>query len=171
MTAGCVREREVAQLLEFGQWPQASPAELRTHAAGCRVCSQRVLLTVRLRAARAQAMAAAQLPSAGTLWWRAQLRRRNEALVRVSRPLLGAQLFALVAAAVLAAGALVWAMRAGLRSSAGFAAWLQSLRGGLRWSALLPDALPAIAWWWIAPLLAALVLTGGVIVYFATEKQ
>lgn len=168
---GCAREKEVARLLELGQWPQASPAELRTHAAGCRACGERVLLTERLRAARAEAMAAAHLPSAGALWWRAQLRRRNEALQRVSRPMLGAQVFALAVAVMLAVGALTWALRAGLRWGAGPAAWTEALGRGLNWSALVPDALPAGAWWWVAPLAAVLALAGGVLVYFATEKQ
>jgi hypothetical protein len=171
MTLGCAREKEVARLLELGQWPQASPAELRAHASGCRVCAERVLLTERLHAARAQAMAAAQLPSAGALWWRAQLRRRNEALRRVGRPMLGAQVFALAVAAMMAAGALVWALRAGLSWGASPAAWLQDLGRSLHWSALVPDALPTGAWWWVAPLAAVLALAGGVVVYLSTEKQ
>lgn len=170
-TLGCAREKEVAQLLELGQWPQASPAELRAHAAGCRACSARVLLTQSFQAARGRAMSEAQLPSAGALWWRAQLRRRNEALARVSRPMLGAQVFALATAAVTAAATLVWAWRGGLRLSANPMAWLKDLGSAMQWSALVPDALPGGAWWWLAPLVAMLVAAGGVAVYVATEKQ
>jgi len=168
---GCAREKEVARLLELGQWPQASPADLRAHASVCRVCAERVLLTARLHAARTQAMAAAQLPSAGALWWRAQLRRRNEALARVSRPMLGAQVFALAVAVMMAAGALVWALRAGVLFGTSPAAWLQDMGRSLHWSVLVPDALSAGAWWWVAPLAAVLALAGGIIVYLATEKQ
>ncbi|MDR3737430.1 MAG: hypothetical protein P4L40_00280 [Terracidiphilus sp.] len=171
MTMGCAREKEVTQLLELGQWPQASPEELRKHAAGCRVCGERVLVTESLRAARATAMAEAQLPSAGALWWRAQLRRRNEALARVTRPMLGAQIFALAVAALLMVGAAVWAVEAGVRLSASPAAWLKELGHAMNWSALVPDGMAGGAWWWLAPVLAVLALAGGVAVYFATEKQ
>lgn len=171
MTMACTREKEVAVLLEMGQWPQASPEELRTHVAGCRVCGERVLLTERLRAARAAAMAEAQLPTAGALWWRAQLRRRNEALERVSKPMLGAQIFALAVAAVLMVGAAVWTVAAGVRLSESPAAWLKELGHAVNWGVLVPDALPTGAWWWVAPLLAVLALAGGVVAYFATEKQ
>lgn len=170
-TLGCVREKEVAQLLELGQWPQASPAELRAHAADCRACSARVMLTQSFQAARGAAMSVAQLPSAGALWWRAQLRRRNEALARVSRPMLGAQVFALAVATVLTVGALAWALRGGLRLSVSPMEWLKNMGGAMHWSALVPDALPGGAWWWVAPLVAMLVAAGGVAVYVATEKQ
>jgi hypothetical protein len=171
MTMGCAREREVVLLLELGQWPQASPEDLRVHVAGCRACGERVLLTERLHAARAAAMAEAQLPTAGALWWRAQLRRRNEALARVTRPMLGAQIFALAVAAVLMVSAAVWMVAAGVRLSESPAAWLKEMGHAVNWSALVPDALPTGAWWWVAPVLAVLALAGGVAVYFATEKQ
>ena len=171
MTMGCAREKEVALLVEMGQWPQASPEDLRTHVAGCRACSERVLVTENLRAARAAAMAEAQLPTAGALWWRAQLRRRNEALARVTRPMLGAQIFALAVAAVLMVGAAVWTVAAGVRLSESPAAWLKEMGHAVNWSALVPDGLATGAWWWVAPLLAVLALAGSVAVYFATEKQ
>ena len=165
---GCAREPETAALLERGQWPQASPADLRAHVENCRTCRERVLLTEKLQAARTAAMAKAELPAAGALWWRAQLRRRNAALERVNRPMLGAQIFALAIVAALAVGSLAWALRAGLRP----VAWLAAATRELHWSALAPDGLLGSgAWWWLAPVLGMLVLAGGVAVYFATEKQ
>jgi hypothetical protein len=164
---GCAREKEVAMLLELGQWPQASPAELRAHAAGCRVCAQRVLLTESMRAARAAAMAEPQLVSPGALWWRAQLRRRNAALERISKPLLGAQVFALALAVLAAVGLLVWQLRGGLQAKS----WVAGLERALNLGTLLPDALPGGGLGWLVPVLALLALAGGVAVYWSTEKQ
>lgn len=168
MTAfGCAREKEVATLLELGQWPQASPAELRAHAAECRACAERVLLTESLRAARAAAMAEPQLVSPGALWWRAQLRRRNAAMERISKPLLGAQVFALALAVLAAVGVLVWQLRAGLQAKA----WMAGLERALNLGTLLPDAFPGGGLSWLVPVLALLALAGGVVVYCATERQ
>lgn len=164
---GCAREREVAALLELGQWPQASPEELRAHAAGCRVCAERVLLTESFRAARAAAMTEPLPASAGALWWRAQLRRRNAALERMAKPLLGAQIFALALTLAAAAGVLVWQLRAGLQAKA----WVAGLARALDLGALVPNALPAGGLGWLVPLLALLALAGGVAVYWTTEKQ
>lgn len=158
----------MARLLELGQWPHACSEELRAHVARCRACGARVTLTEGLRAMRRAAMAEAQVPSAGALWWRAQLRRRNAAMVRVSRPMLGAQVFALAVAAVFAAGALAWALHAGWRVDA--AAWLKDAAQGLHWGALVPDAMPRGMWWWLAPLAGMLALASGVAVCVASEN-
>jgi len=168
MTAfGCAREKEVAALLELGQWPQASPEELRAHAAGCRACAERVLLTESFQAVRTAAMAEPQLVSPGALWWRAQLRRRNAAMERISKPLLGAQVFALALAVLAAAGVLVWQLRAGLQAKT----WMAGLERALNLGTLLPDVLPGGGLGWLVPVLALLALAGGVAVYWATEKQ
>ena len=94
----CPREKEVSALVMRGQWPDASPAELRDHAAGCRGCGDVVLLMQSFQAARSSSMAAAMQDSAkspaGVLWWRAQLRRRKVVVEQVSRPYVGAQIFA-----------------------------------------------------------------------------
>jgi len=110
----CAREPELRKLLERGQWPQASPDELRAHVAGCRPCSELASVEQILRAARAEAGALPRLPSAGAIWWRAQLRRRHLEMERIVRPLLGAQLFALALTLAVAMGALAWEVRRGV---------------------------------------------------------
>jgi hypothetical protein len=68
-------------------------------------------------------MQAARIDHPNLLWWRAQLRRRNDALQRVGRPITTAQIFALCIS-ILAAAAL-------LRSQLG---------KGLNWSSWLPES-------------------------------
>ncbi len=164
----CAREKEVAQLLHRGHWPQASAAELRDHVAACRTCSDLVLVTQAFQGAKATA-AAPHLPSAGAIWWRAQLRRRNADIERISRPILGAQIFAFAITIVVAGMLLAWQLRRGVH----IAAWLQDTAHSLNFSALVPSALPHFdsGLWLLFPVLATLALVSGVVVYFASEKH
>src|ERR1700759_1886269 len=91
----CAREREVTELLDRGCWPDACPADLRAHIEGCRICSDLVVVSRAFQAALRQTVPAPHLESAGALWWRAQLRRRNAAIEKEGRPMLRAQIFAL----------------------------------------------------------------------------
>ena len=161
----CTREREVTDLLHRGCWPEACPEELRTHVETCRFCSDLVLVTEALQASRRQTMNLPRLESPGALWWRAQLRRRNAAIESVGRPILGAQIFALMLMVIAAAGSLVWK---------GYLVkdWLQDLPRALHLDALLPSALSQSGGvGWIVPALATAALLSGLVVYLATEKQ
>lgn len=157
----CARESELTALLDRGQWPLAASADLSAHVAGCRTCAELAQVRQALQAARAASLALPALPSAGALWWRAQLRRRNADLVRINRPILGAQIFATVLTLLLATAALAWELRRGLHP----AAWLQALH----LEALWPASFGSLGF--LMPLLAMLVLVSGVVVYFASEKQ
>jgi hypothetical protein len=165
----CVREKELLDLLDRGQWPQACADELSAHVVGCRACSELALVKQAFQAARATTMSARSLPSAGALWWRAQLRRRNAAIERISRPILGAQIFALGMILVLAAGALAWQVRRGLH----LAAWIEALPQTLHLDALWPASLASFtgSFGSVVPVLATLALVSGVVVYFASEKH
>jgi hypothetical protein len=163
---GCTREPELLGLLDRGQWPQACPADLRAHVAGCRSCSDLVVVKQAMQSARVSAMAAPQLPTASALWWRAQLRKRNQAVERVGRPILGAEIFALAMVLVLAAGALAWELRRGVHP----AAWIEALHlNTLRFDALVPSSLGGFGI--LVPVLAMLAVVSGVVVYFALEKR
>ena len=111
----CPREKQLAELLRLNHWPHACPPELRTHVEACRSCSELVLVTQAFRQARAGASAVAPLQSAGALWWRAQLRRRNAAIERIGKPILGAQIFAVAVTLLIAAGFIATQARQGLR--------------------------------------------------------
>jgi hypothetical protein len=172
----CPREAEVKTLVERGQWPQACAPELRAHVENCRSCSELAQVTAAFQRARNQAMGTAKLTSPGMLWWRAQLRRRNAAVERISRPILGAQIFALAVNLAVAVAVAVWQARHGLA----WLTWLQQLPRsfGTQWlSSLVPSGLfDSGAASWLSPLAliaaaSALALVGGVVAYIASEKQ
>jgi hypothetical protein len=149
---------ELRRVLHNGHWPAASSPELRAHVGTCTQCSQEVLLTTTLRQARAHAVAAARPISPSLIWWKAQARRRHAAVERAIRPLIAAQIFALVI--VLAtAGALLarhWHTILGSASAA---------------PASVSDTIGAFG---AAPLIAAAVLLttlGGVALYLTTERR
>src|SRR5215469_12297566 len=109
----CGREKEVLELLARGHWPDACTGELRAHAAACRSCQDLILVKQAFRADRLVAAGSARLESPGVLWWRAQLRRRNAAIERISRPILGAQIFAWVVCLAAAVVYILWQNRRG----------------------------------------------------------
>ena len=100
----CSHEKEVGELLRGGQWPAGCGADLRAHVVGCGKCSELVFLRTAVQGLRAGDMAAARLEAPGVIWWRAQLRKRNAALVQVARPLKAAQMFAMAVVISFAAG-------------------------------------------------------------------
>ena len=135
MLRACPREKEVGELVERGQWPQAASAEISEHVQGCRACADLVLVATTFQSARAETLAVAQaghvkLGSAGALWWRAQLRRRRAAVERIEKPLISAQIFALAVTVLAALGFAGFEARHG-------AAWPNSW---LDWLAGIPQA-------------------------------
>jgi hypothetical protein len=167
---GCAREKEVSELVERGQWPQASAPELREHARQCRACADLALVALAMQTARAETMAAAQagevkLGSAGALWWRAQLRRRRAAVERMERPLMSAQIFALAVSLLAAAGFAAFEARHG-------AAWLGWLQGFPQAATAQLADISSSGWnWLLLGAAATLTLLGGVIVYLVSERQ
>lgn len=165
----CAHESEVKDLLRRGQWPDSAPEETRAHVAGCRSCGELVLVSQAFQQERASATGGARLESAGAVWWRAQLRRRNAALERITRPVLGAQIFAAAVFLVAAAVFLGSQWRRGL----GWWPWIAELPRALHLEALLPPALqdgPGAVWILLIPAVM-LVLASGLVIYFASEKQ
>ena len=162
----CAREREVTQLLHQGYWPDASPAELRAHVESCRVCSDLVVVSQAFEAAHRQTAPMPNLESAGALWWRAQLRRRNAAIEKVGQPILGAQIFALMISVVVAGAMIVWKGNT-------LKAWLEGLPRALHFDALVPVALSQSTGLAgiLIPVFATVALVSGVVVYIATERQ
>jgi hypothetical protein len=175
----CPHESEIRALLERGQWSHASTSELRAHAANCRACGDLVLVTHAFRGARATSVTAAKLNAPGVVWWRAQLRRRNAAVERMSKPILGAHIFALAITLLTAVGLVISQAKHGLR----WLSWFGDARFGdtqpsngfhldSLWSAatvtsMIPDWNLTL----LIPALAMLALLGGVVLYLATEKQ
>lgn len=85
----CPHEADVLMMVTTGQWPDRAPAELREHAATCSLCADVALIAQVIE--DDASVPAPQLPSAGTVWWRAQLRARQDAAKAVGRPITVAQ--------------------------------------------------------------------------------
>jgi len=96
----CDREQAVLDALVSGRWATPWGEEIRQHAASCAVCSEVVLVAEALRREEQFAQAEVRLPSAGFVWWKAQLAARRAAEQRAAQPI------ALVERAAQALGAL-----------------------------------------------------------------
>jgi hypothetical protein len=103
----CVRESQVLEMLAAGREPEQWDADLRTHVKGCETCTEVFEIAAALRAVYDSDAANASLPSAGSVWWRAELRSRREAVRAVERPLAFAQAFAAAATLAVATAFLV----------------------------------------------------------------
>jgi len=97
---GCAFEKDLSLALHEGRWPAACDPALQAHVAACASCSDLALVTTTLQRARAAASQAPALPPPGVLWWRAQVRRRNTAAERMSRPIVFTEVVALAATLV-----------------------------------------------------------------------
>jgi hypothetical protein len=88
----CDREQEVVDALRSGRWASAWGEELRRHVAACPVCAEVAFVAQALRHEDAVAQAdllksPAPLPSAGLVWWKAQLAARRAAEQRAAQPI------------------------------------------------------------------------------------
>ena len=168
MLSPCNRESELLALLRSGGWPLAGDPELHAHVRVCRRCAEIVLVSGALQKSRAEAAAAVELPDPGILFWRAAIRRRLAAAERINRPLVGAQGFALVIAAVMLIGVVITQAQHGLR-------WLT-------WWSAIADSSSVIAqplqWLgthssnllFVVPALAMLAVLSGMAAWLALER-
>jgi len=147
-----------------GSWPEDGLLE---HAAACRTCSDIVTLLQTLASERDRLIGQAQVPSAGLVWWRAQIRARQEAARKVAQPIAYAQGIAvavgLVIAFAVAGLAVPWV---GER-----AAWLMDYARAIQMSAEitgLTTALPGSVVWLIAGV-AIWFIVAPVVILLAEE--
>ena len=87
----CVHEDDVLMYVGTGRWPDRAPAELVEHAAACPVCSDLSVVASAIDGERGAEQSSARVPTAGTVWWHAQLRARQEAAKSVGKPITLAQ--------------------------------------------------------------------------------
>lgn len=99
--ADCHREQDLIDVLTTDRWPDRCDEDLRAHVAGCQGCQDLVNVLSPLGDAWAASRAEAQLPASGTVWWRAQMRARQEAARAAARPIAIVQTVAAVAGAAI----------------------------------------------------------------------
>lgn len=94
----CAREDELLDALGRGY----VGAELTSHVNGCEPCRELRLVAGALLEEKAAAMIEAPVPSASTMWWRMQIRYRQEVQTKARRSLVFGQALSLAAAMGLA---------------------------------------------------------------------
>ena len=165
----CDREQEVVDALRSGRWATAWGEDIRNHVAACAVCAEVALVAREFQreAELAQSELAqpdAHLPSAGLVWWKAQLAARRTAEQRATAPIAWTERAALVSAAfsVILLGIWQWPQ---------IAAWMQAGTFALPYRlAAQPDfsnftewlQRPATAW---TSQASAMLLVGGAIAF------
>lgn len=174
MQTDCVREQDVVDAVAAGRWPGRCPertdAELWAHVAGCRICQDVASVYAAISEERDAAWEEPGVPAASVVWWRAQIRAREEAARAAARPIAVAQAVAfacLVAAAIaLIPLALVWA-----KSAAAYvgdaAAWLAPRAAAVSsaFTLVTGTSLP------IVPFAVASVLLAPILLYYALTEE
>ena len=169
----CAREEDVLEAVASGRGPDACDVSLRTHAESCDLCRDLVDVAMLVQQDGAALRADVRVPSAGSVWWRAQVRARAEAEQAVMRPMLvvgacGATVLVALIAAVLTLG-MPWTVGL-LLDSVGMLARVQpSLEVG---ADLLPMAWGVLERWLVPVLLVGvLVVAAPVALYLADRGQ
>lgn len=151
----CARSAEVQELLRLGHWPQAAGADLEAHVRECRRCGETVLLTQAFGHARTRSMNEARTEPPALVWWRAQLRRKHEAVQRMERPM-RAQMLVVLAVVCIGLGL-------AFRLSGGVTSWRAWMSAGAGVGSLGIGLIVASA--------VALAMMAGLVVYLAVERK
>jgi hypothetical protein len=91
MTAECLREQDVMDAVTSGRWPGRIDSELRDHVAGCTICQDVADVFAALSSDRDKVSETLSVPPATVVWWRAQIRAREEASRAAAQPIALAQ--------------------------------------------------------------------------------
>jgi hypothetical protein len=123
----CPRETDLWDAIAAGRWPDAADANLRAHVVGCAVCRDLALVAGTLQRDACDVRRAATPPTSAIVWWRAQMRARQEAAHAADLPITVVQALAIASAAGLLLG-LMGSLAAWVQGSAGwFSAWSASV--------------------------------------------
>jgi hypothetical protein len=85
--AECPRELEVLDAIASSRWPNRLNEDLERHVEGCVFCKELGLVAEALRVDFSSAIEQARVPTAGLVWWRAEIRARQDSLRTASRPI------------------------------------------------------------------------------------
>ena len=167
----CQYEADVVTMVYTGRWPERAPDELRAHAATCAVCSDVAVVAAAIESETTE-NAAPSLPSSGTMWWRAQIRARQDAAREVVRPITAAQALGL-AALFGTVGAVFGATAPWFQSAI---RWFGSALSGMRESIRLP-AIPSdlsgvwIGYWIILLVVVVSLIATAAVVGWAMKED
>ena len=86
MTCECPHEQDVLDALAARRWPARCDEELRAHVAACTLCTDLIEVASALLVEQESAWQEATVPPSSVVWWRAQIRAREEAARSAARP-------------------------------------------------------------------------------------
>jgi hypothetical protein len=157
----CAREQDVIDALTTEQWPDRCDADLKSHVATCQGCQDLITVVAPLGDAWTATRADAHIPASGTVWWRAQLRARQEAARAAARPITIVEAIAGIAAAALIVFCLVIV-----------SPWLASSYASSREFLVIDvSGLQSTLAWLLAGGAAALLAVGSLAVYFVVAED
>lgn len=151
-TASCSREDDLLEALQTSAWPDCCGQDLRDHVHACTACTNLVAIVLPLLDEHHVATSSAPVPSSGVVWWRAQMRARQEAARAAARPISIAQAIAFACAVGLVAGG-VSLLTPALGTWFG---WAGSLAGA--WPAVRVPVFDLSTVQWLAPATLAVLL-------------
>jgi len=157
----CAHEQTIVDLIVAGGRFEESDDSLRAHVANCRACAETLELARLLQDDQKALCAAAPLPSAGAVWWRATIRARAEAARAAGQPI---TLLQGITAAT-AVGLFVALVSAWWRSVAPGGAWFEHVDELVSRSASVPVPLVLS----LLLVVAACVIIAPIAVYLATS--
>jgi hypothetical protein len=126
MATECSREQDVLDAVTAGRWPRRCDAELRSHVDGCGICQDVAAVFAAIADERDAAEHDVIVPPSNLVWWRSQIRAREEAAAAAARPIAVAQIVAvacLIGAALSLAPFALATMKLAVGSTASVAAW------------------------------------------------
>jgi hypothetical protein len=86
MKIECPREQDVLDALAAQRWPARCEEELRAHVGACTLCTDLIEVSSALLDEQESAWREARVPPSSVVWWRAQIRAREEAARSAARP-------------------------------------------------------------------------------------
>jgi hypothetical protein len=106
----CPREQEALDAVASRRWPDRAEVDLQRHVLTCSVCSDLIDVAAILSDDHDRASAEARVPPSAVVWWKAQVRARQEAARTAARPIAVAHGVAGAAALAVAAvvAAAIW---------------------------------------------------------------
>jgi hypothetical protein len=176
MRRDCPRSAEVAAAVAGGSGaslcacaPDGGDSELHQHVAGCPACADLALVMSSLRSERERSRREAVVPSAGLVWWRAQLRQRQAAARTAAAPVTVLHALTLSLAVVFAVF-LVWT----LARTAGMPGVALGLPALPAWAAAVSSeatTAPSLVRYGVILGATAWLILGPVALYFALRRD
>ncbi len=170
MQTDCVREQDVLDAVAAGRWPRRCDEELWNHISVCPVCRDVASVAAALATERDRAWDESTVPPSSIVWWRAQIRAREEAEREANRPIAVAQAIAGLCLVAIVVGLVpfVWPwILAATTKAAGVAAWLTPRATAVSdaFELVTGTALP------ILPFAVASILLAPILLYYALTEE